>query len=133
MCTYIKNIGGKKLTDLKNKSFDSIQKMFDRAYKRVNTFLDYKTELVKECSKKAEAEVTEGSSKRATEELEQKNAKKQKIDDDKDTTMLKQEDVETLWKLVKAKDGSTRPEVDYERVLRSDLKVMFDPHVEDKV
>nr|GEW45101.1 retrovirus-related Pol polyprotein from transposon TNT 1-94 [Tanacetum cinerariifolium] len=43
------------------------------------------------------------------------------------------EDVETLWKLVKAKDGSTRPEVDYERVLQGDLKVMFDPHVEDKV
>nr|GFC81869.1 hypothetical protein [Tanacetum cinerariifolium] len=42
----------KKLTDLKNKSFDSIQKMFDRAFKRVNTFVDYRTELVKESSKK---------------------------------------------------------------------------------
>nr|GEU53256.1 copia protein [Tanacetum cinerariifolium] len=43
------------------------------------------------------------------------------------------EDVETLWKLVKAKYGSTRPEEDYERVLRGDLKVMFDPYVEDEV
>nr|GFA22371.1 hypothetical protein [Tanacetum cinerariifolium] len=34
MCTYLKNIEGKKLTDLKNKYFDSIQKMFDRAFKR---------------------------------------------------------------------------------------------------
>nr|GEX89886.1 hypothetical protein [Tanacetum cinerariifolium] len=41
--------------------------------------------------------------------------------------------VETLWKLVKAKHGSTRPEEDYERVLWGDLKVMFDPHVEDEV
>nr|GFC45790.1 hypothetical protein [Tanacetum cinerariifolium] len=82
MCTYHKNIKGKKLTDLKNKSFDSIQKMFDRAFKRVNTFVDYRTELVEESSKKAEEEVTEGSSKRAGTELEQESAKKKNIDDD---------------------------------------------------
>ncbi|GJU65790.1 hypothetical protein Tco_1247625 [Tanacetum coccineum] len=34
MCTYLKNMEGKKPKDLKNKSFDSIQKMFDRAFKR---------------------------------------------------------------------------------------------------
>nr|GFA11560.1 hypothetical protein [Tanacetum cinerariifolium] len=43
------------------------------------------------------------------------------------------EDVKTLWKLVKAKYGSTRPEEDYDRVLWGDLKVMFDLHVEDEV
>ncbi|GJU43549.1 hypothetical protein Tco_1200815 [Tanacetum coccineum] len=43
------------------------------------------------------------------------------------------EDLETLWKLVKAKHGSTRPEEGYERVLCGDLKTMFDPHVEDQV
>ncbi|GKA64690.1 hypothetical protein Tco_0764397 [Tanacetum coccineum] len=43
------------------------------------------------------------------------------------------EDLETLWKLVKAKHGSTRPEEGYERVLWGDLKVMFEPHVEDTV
>ncbi|GJU63256.1 putative ribonuclease H-like domain-containing protein [Tanacetum coccineum] len=42
------------------------------------------------------------------------------------------EDLETLWKLVKAKHGSTRPEEGYERVLWGDLK-MFEPHVEDTV
>nr|GEV89278.1 hypothetical protein [Tanacetum cinerariifolium] len=76
--------------DLKNKSFDSIQKMFYRAFKRVNTFVDYKTELVVESSKEVEAEVTEGSSKRAGEELEQENAKKQKMKDDKESAELKQ-------------------------------------------
>nr|GEY96670.1 hypothetical protein [Tanacetum cinerariifolium] len=45
-CTYLKNMEGKKLIDLKNKSFDSIQKMFDRSFKRVNTLVDYRTELV---------------------------------------------------------------------------------------
>ncbi|GJX71396.1 putative ribonuclease H-like domain-containing protein [Tanacetum coccineum] len=43
------------------------------------------------------------------------------------------EDLETLWKLVKAKHGSTRPEKGYERVLWGDLKTMFDPHIEDQV
>ncbi|GJR84438.1 hypothetical protein Tco_0155223 [Tanacetum coccineum] len=76
MCTYLKNMEGKKLKDLKNKSFDSIQKMFDRAFKRVNTFVDFRTDLV------------EGSSKRAGEELEQESTKKQKMDEAKDTTEL---------------------------------------------
>ncbi|GKA57145.1 hypothetical protein Tco_0756333 [Tanacetum coccineum] len=46
ICTYLKNMEGKKPKDLKNKSFDSIQKMFDKACKRVNTFVDFRTDLV---------------------------------------------------------------------------------------
>ncbi|GJV73077.1 hypothetical protein Tco_1493072 [Tanacetum coccineum] len=47
-------------------------------------------ELVEESSKKAEVEIThESSLKRAGEELEQKSSKKQKVDDDKETTELK--------------------------------------------
>ncbi|GJY12275.1 hypothetical protein Tco_0381584, partial [Tanacetum coccineum] len=184
MCTYLKNMEGKKLKDLKNKSFDSIQKMFDRAFKRVNTFVDFRTDLV------------EGSSKRAGEELIQESSKKQKVDDDKETAELKQcmeiipdeeevtidaiplavksprivdwkihkegkksyyqiiradgksqmymifshmlksfdrEDLETLYKLVKAKYKSTRPVEDLDLVLWNDLKTMFEPHVEDAV
>ncbi|GJV47512.1 hypothetical protein Tco_1437724 [Tanacetum coccineum] len=34
MCTYLKNMEGYKLKDLKLKEFDSIQEMFDRAFKR---------------------------------------------------------------------------------------------------
>nr|GEV69729.1 retrovirus-related Pol polyprotein from transposon TNT 1-94 [Tanacetum cinerariifolium] len=69
---------GKKIKDLKNKSFDSIQKMFDRAFKRVNTFVDFRIELVK------------GRSKRAVEELTRESVKKQKVEDDKETIKLKQ-------------------------------------------
>ncbi|GJX71543.1 hypothetical protein Tco_0308714 [Tanacetum coccineum] len=43
------------------------------------------------------------------------------------------EDLKTLWKLVKAKHGSIRPEEGYARVLWGDLKTMFDLHVEDQV
>ncbi|GJS90087.1 hypothetical protein Tco_0772723 [Tanacetum coccineum] len=46
MYTYLKNMEGKKPKDLKNKSFDSIKKMFDKAFKRVNTFVDFITDLV---------------------------------------------------------------------------------------
>ncbi|GJY61117.1 hypothetical protein Tco_0461774, partial [Tanacetum coccineum] len=60
--------------------------MFDIAFRRVNTFVDYKTA---ENPKKAEAEVIEGSSKRAGDELEQENAKKQKIEDDAEKEELK--------------------------------------------
>ncbi|GJV53678.1 hypothetical protein Tco_1449419 [Tanacetum coccineum] len=43
------------------------------------------------------------------------------------------EDLETLWKLVKAKHGSTRPEEGYERVLWGDLRTMFEHNIEDTV
>ncbi|GJY52150.1 hypothetical protein Tco_0442997 [Tanacetum coccineum] len=43
------------------------------------------------------------------------------------------EDLETLWKLVKAKHVYIRPEEGYERVLWGDLKIMFEHHIEDAV
>ncbi|GKA08927.1 hypothetical protein Tco_0688258 [Tanacetum coccineum] len=91
MCTYLKNIEGWKPKNLKNKSFANIQELFDKAMKRVNTFVDYRTELVEESSKKAEAEIVqESSSKRAGEELEQESSKKQKVEEDKESEELKQ-------------------------------------------
>ncbi|GJS34402.1 hypothetical protein Tco_0532784 [Tanacetum coccineum] len=184
MCTYLKNMEGYKLKDLKSKGFDSIQEMFDRAFKRVNTFEDFRTELV------------EGKEKRAGTELAQEITKKQKVEDDKETTEIKKlmeiipdeeevaidaiplavkspsivdwkihkegrksyyqiiradgksqmymifshmlksfdrEDLETLYKLVKAKYESTRPVEDLDLLLWGDLKTMFEPHIEDKV
>ncbi|GJX64744.1 hypothetical protein Tco_0299087 [Tanacetum coccineum] len=53
MCTYLKNLEGYKLKDLKLKEFDSIQEMFGRAFKRVNTFEDFRTELVEGKEKRA--------------------------------------------------------------------------------
>ncbi|GJU00459.1 hypothetical protein Tco_1110797 [Tanacetum coccineum] len=101
MCTYLKNMEGWKHRSLKNKSFANIQELFEKAMKRVNTFVVYITELVEESSKKAETkleenlkrakvEVMEGSSKRAGEELEQESSKKQKVEEDKESEELKQ-------------------------------------------
>ncbi|GJU05929.1 hypothetical protein Tco_1122359 [Tanacetum coccineum] len=153
MSTYLKNMAGYKHNQLKSKSFEDIQMLFDKALTRVNTFVDMDTELVKDSETR-----TEGSSKRAGEELESENLKKQKLDEnieaevDDEAEMKKhmeiilddevaidaiplatkppiinidREDLETLWKLVKAKHGLTRPKESYERVLWGDLKVMF--------
>ncbi|GKF49782.1 hypothetical protein Tco_0143033 [Tanacetum coccineum] len=60
MSTYLKNMAGYKHNQLKNKSFNDIQKLFDKAIKRVNTFVDMDTELVEGCKTRAEE-----SSKRA--------------------------------------------------------------------
>ncbi|GJT78149.1 reverse transcriptase domain-containing protein [Tanacetum coccineum] len=54
MATYLKNMAGYKHTQLKNKSFDDIQKLFDKAIKRVNTFIDMNTKLVKGSEVRAE-------------------------------------------------------------------------------
>ncbi|GJW21122.1 retrovirus-related pol polyprotein from transposon TNT 1-94 [Tanacetum coccineum] len=43
------------------------------------------------------------------------------------------EDLEDLYKLVKARYGSTRPVEDLDLVLWNDLKTMFEPHVEDEI
>nr|GEX19263.1 hypothetical protein [Tanacetum cinerariifolium] len=51
--------------------------MFDRAFRRVNIFEDFRTELV------------EGKEKRVGEELVQEITKKQKVKDDKEKAELK--------------------------------------------
>ncbi|GKB02214.1 hypothetical protein Tco_0830303 [Tanacetum coccineum] len=90
MSTYLKNMAGYKHNQLKNKSFDDIQKLFDKAIKRVNTFVDMDTELVEGSEIRAEGSKTrtEGSSKRAGEDLQQESIKKQKVDEDNETTEL---------------------------------------------
>ncbi|GJU99023.1 hypothetical protein Tco_1328294 [Tanacetum coccineum] len=177
MCTYLKNMAGFTHSQLKNKSFDEVQKAFDMTMGWIDSFVSMDSEVVKG-------------------ELEYKRIKKQKIDDDQDEAEMKKhmeivvneeeiavdaiplatkppiivdwkiikevkmgyfqliradgssrryslmikilqninrEDLETLWKLVKAKHGNARLEETYERVLWGDLKVMFKPDVESDV
>ncbi|GKA74742.1 hypothetical protein Tco_0781044, partial [Tanacetum coccineum] len=76
MSTYLKNMAGYKHNQLKSKSYDEIQEMFDKEMKRVNTFVDINAELVKDSKTKAKV-----SSKRAGDELESDKSKKQKIDE----------------------------------------------------
>nr|GEZ93786.1 hypothetical protein [Tanacetum cinerariifolium] len=85
MCVYLKNMAGFTHSQLKNKSFDEVQKAFDKTMSWINSFVPLDSEVVKD---KAEL-IQESSSKRAGDELEQERSKKQKVEDDKVSEELK--------------------------------------------
>ncbi|GJY88766.1 hypothetical protein Tco_0503394 [Tanacetum coccineum] len=89
MSTYMKNMAGYKHNQLKRKSYDEIQEMFDKEMKRVNTFLDMNTTLVKGSKTR-----TEEISKREGDELESDMLKKQKIDEHVEVKKDDQEEAE---------------------------------------
>ncbi|GKD37378.1 hypothetical protein Tco_1257585 [Tanacetum coccineum] len=89
MSTYLKNIVGYKHSQLKSKSFDEIQKLFDKEMKIVNTFVDMNSEVVKGSKTR-----TEENSKRAGDELESDMSKKQKIDEHVEVEKDDQEEAE---------------------------------------
>ncbi|GJS36108.1 hypothetical protein Tco_0534490 [Tanacetum coccineum] len=76
MYAYLKNVGGYKHNQLKGRSYKEIQKLFNKAYKQVNSFVLIDLEIVKSSVTR-----TKGSSKRAGDELESDRSKKQKIDE----------------------------------------------------
>nr|GEV82642.1 hypothetical protein [Tanacetum cinerariifolium] len=69
MCTYLKNMAGFTHNQLKNKSFEKVQKSFDNTISWINSFVPM------------DKEGEEGSSKRAGEEVESDTSKKQKLDE----------------------------------------------------
>ncbi|GJT39717.1 hypothetical protein Tco_0939582 [Tanacetum coccineum] len=205
MSTYLKHMGGYTYKQLKGKSFDEIQKLFDKEMKRVNTFVAMGSEVQESKEKKEEGreETAKGSRKkmlgrkRAGKEQQKESSKKQKVEEEKESeevdeideaelkkllvikrdediaidaiplatklpviidyklhkegmlvhyqliradgsskrysSMIRmlqgidREDLEALWRIVKAKYGDTRPDNEFERVLWGDLKVMFEP------
>ncbi|GJU32622.1 hypothetical protein Tco_1176211 [Tanacetum coccineum] len=77
MSTYLKNMGRYKHNQLKRKSYEEIQNLFDNEMRRVNTFIPMDSEVVK--SKKE----TEESSKGIEDELESDKSKKAESSDEK--------------------------------------------------
>ncbi|GJU49987.1 hypothetical protein Tco_1219542 [Tanacetum coccineum] len=158
MSTYLKNMAGYKHNQLKSKSYDEIQEMFDKEMKRE-----------KAKKKKGDDDQEEAEMKRHIKIVKDDEVAidaiplatkppvivDYKIDKDgrmgyfklirvdgsskRYSSMIKmlqgidREDLETLWKLVKAKHKNTRPEDDYERVLWGYLKVMFEPDFKSDV
>nr|GFD53761.1 hypothetical protein [Tanacetum cinerariifolium] len=55
----------------------------------VNIFVNMNTEIVEEMLKEPQAEVTEGSSKRARDGIEQESAKRERLEKEDDTAELK--------------------------------------------
>nr|GEW65738.1 uncharacterized mitochondrial protein AtMg00810-like [Tanacetum cinerariifolium] len=67
-----------------------IKDLFDKAMKKINNFVDFKTELVEKSKKKHQAKIAqESSSKRAGDELEQEIDKKQRIENENESTKVK--------------------------------------------
>ncbi|GJV90443.1 hypothetical protein Tco_1538256 [Tanacetum coccineum] len=211
MSTYLKHMGGYTYKQLKGKSFDEIQKLFDKEMKRVNTFVAMGSEVQESKEKKEEGreETAKGSRKkmlgrkRAVKEQQEESSKKQKVEEEKESEEVEEddevelkkllvikkdediaidaiplatklpviidyklhkegmlvhyeliradgsskryssiirmlqridrEDLEALWRIVKAKYGDTRPEDEFERVLYRDLRVMFEPNIKSDV
>ncbi|GKE11034.1 hypothetical protein Tco_1414585 [Tanacetum coccineum] len=121
-CTYLQNMEGYTLKQLKGIKFKDIQKMFDRAFKRVNTFIEYKTELLEESLKKAEVEKEKAEVDDDKESAELRQYLEVIPDDGDDVTVdatplsikvpinFDREDLEVLWRIVKARFEKTKPE-----------------------
>ncbi|GJZ45005.1 hypothetical protein Tco_0592601 [Tanacetum coccineum] len=93
MSTYLKHMGGYKHKQLMGKSYDEIQKLFDKEMKRVNTFVAMSSKAQESNEKKEEGseEKAKGSRKkmlgrkRARKEQQQESSKKQRMEEDKET------------------------------------------------
>ncbi|GKA39492.1 hypothetical protein Tco_0732043, partial [Tanacetum coccineum] len=107
-------------------------------------------ELESDKLKKAESdkEKAKGSRKKmlvkekAGKEQQQETSKESRLEEEQRVKMklknfikkdIDREDLLTLWKLVKTKHGDIRPEVEHERVMWVDFKVMFEPDIRSKV
>ncbi|GJT44436.1 hypothetical protein Tco_0953151 [Tanacetum coccineum] len=86
MCTYLKNMGGFTHNQLKNKSYEEIQKAFDKTMGWINNFKPMDSKEVKSSEKKAEGSRKKSiGKKRAGNEQKQESSKRQRMKDDKET------------------------------------------------
>nr|GEU55911.1 hypothetical protein [Tanacetum cinerariifolium] len=149
-------IQAKEKEELSNAEKDTLFEMFDRTFKSVNTFIHFRSELVEGKQKRAGEELIQKSIMKQKAEDDKETVELQKlmeiIPDKKEVAIdaiplavksLKivdwkiykegKEDLEDLYKLVKDKFKSTRPVEDLDFLLWGDLKIMFEPHVEDAI
>nr|GEU53717.1 hypothetical protein [Tanacetum cinerariifolium] len=97
--------------------------------------------IVEERLKKTQAEVTEGSSKRARDEIEQENAKRQRADGNSQNYLtfgkmfknFNRKDLEVLRSIVKERFKKTKLVDDMDNLLFQTLRTMFEHHVKDNI
>nr|GEV82357.1 hypothetical protein [Tanacetum cinerariifolium] len=136
-------------------SLDNIQAIMDADYElaarlqeeeRGELTIEEKSRNVKATNGSEKAK--EGSSKRAAGNLEQEDAKRQRIDEENESAKLKRcleiifdddndnfnkEDLDVLWSIVKARFKKTKPVDDMDNLLFQTLKNMFKHHVEENI
>nr|GEZ68483.1 hypothetical protein [Tanacetum cinerariifolium] len=159
---YLKNQGGYKQSYFKGMKYEDIRPLFKRVWDQVHTFVPKDFEIKREVIKRAGFDLQQGISKKQRLDQQTKETDEEaraQGDSDQEVEELKiymriileediaietitlatkpsviiEEDLETLWNLVKDKCGNTRPEEGYERVLWGDLKVMFKPDIESEI
>ncbi|GJT13581.1 hypothetical protein Tco_0860623 [Tanacetum coccineum] len=85
MSTYLKNMGGYKYNQLKRKSYDEIQNLFDNKIKKDELESD-KSKKEKSSEQKAKGNRKKSlGKKRKGDELKQESSKRQRMEDDKET------------------------------------------------
>ncbi|GKE12087.1 hypothetical protein Tco_1415638 [Tanacetum coccineum] len=147
MCTYLKNQPGYRYNQLNGRSYEEIQKLFDKAYKQVNDFVPMNFEMEENRIKKAGSRLNMvvGST------LKQKSPKKLKDEDravDYETLDVKLPIVDWesqilgnlegkdihCYKITRA-DGSSRYYKTFSRMLEGfdNLHTLIKPNEEDEV
>ncbi|GJZ39711.1 hypothetical protein Tco_0586274 [Tanacetum coccineum] len=109
MSTYLKHMGGYKHKQLMGKSYDGIQKLFDKEMKRVNTFVAMSSEAQESNEKKVEGSQEKAKSsrkkslgkKRVVKEQQQESPKRQKLEDNKETDEHEEVEADDTAKLKK--------------------------------
>ncbi|GJT37978.1 ribonuclease H-like domain-containing protein [Tanacetum coccineum] len=110
MSIYLKHMGGYKHNQLKGRSYDEIQKLFDKEMKRVNSFVAMNSEAQEISGKKDEssskkAEIAQDSStKRAGDKLESDKSKKQKTDENEEVEVDNEAELKMHMVIVKDDD-----------------------------
>ncbi|GKA37291.1 hypothetical protein Tco_0723856, partial [Tanacetum coccineum] len=108
MSTYLKHMGGYTYKQLKGKSFDEIQKLFNKEMKRVNSFVAMGSEVQESKEKKEEgreetAKVSRKKMlrmKRAGKKQQTESSKKQKVEEEKELEEVNEVDEVELKKLL---------------------------------
>ncbi|GJX14752.1 putative ribonuclease H-like domain-containing protein [Tanacetum coccineum] len=91
MVTYLKHMGKYTHNQMKSKSFEEIQKLYEREQKWINDFVPMDFEVVKD-SRKGKAEGSRKKTvarKRTGEKLDDESVKRQKIEDDAEKEELR--------------------------------------------
>ncbi|GKF11084.1 hypothetical protein Tco_0049010, partial [Tanacetum coccineum] len=110
MYIYLKHMGGYKHNQLKGRSYDEIQKLFDKEMKSVNSFVAMNLKAQEISGKKDEssskkAEITQDSStKRVGDKLESNKSKKQKTNENEEVEVDNEAELKMHMVIVRDND-----------------------------
>nr|GEY92371.1 hypothetical protein [Tanacetum cinerariifolium] len=143
MIICVKNMASYKLEFFRGMTYDKVRPIFEREYKKVQTFFKPDKD-VEEPKKKRVADETllqesfknlradEVSGSESTQEIPFNDPKEMTEEDVQNMLeIFPVEDIVALWNLIKEKFSSTESSVDKEKALWVELKRLFEPDADD--